>query len=308
VQHRKANPQNIILANMSLDNKIKRREFLKLAGKGAGAIAIGSLPLISSGCKKGAETPDMPARDVSVGMTFYNHTQGVLGEQTYRGKSNQPFTISISELAFTNVDPLRIAVRKASNSETMGSFVGFSRTGSLTINYPEKNDVWEAYLMNSGSKARYEFIDYLADNHQGKLVATRDVTWERKDVNATGPEEPILEAFQEVNEALQHPWKKYGSFNKVDNGFGAVSVGYALLGMPSNSSFYSSWIRVDPTFCVTFEEKLKHFLNEIFNLFTYSPRLGGWSPYNTICEPGTGHLNAEGRDLMAYVYVKDTNY
>lgn len=294
---------------MGLDDKINRREFLELAGKGAGAIALGSLPLISSGCKKGVETPDVRVQDVSVTIIFYNHSQGILGEQTYRGKSNESLTLSISQLGFTNVDPLRIAVRISIDREFMGGLMGFSKTGSITIKYPAKNDVWEAYLMNSGGKARYEFIDYLANNNQGNVAVARSVTWIREDVDATGPEEPILEAFHEANEALQYPWKKYGSFDKVDTKSArTIGVGYALLGAPSKSSFYSAYIRVDPTFCVTFEEKLKRFNNEIFNLFTRSPVLNGRDDvYNIICDPGTGHLNAEGKDLMAYVYVKDIN-
>lgn len=282
-------------------NRISRREFFKKAGTVTGAAAIGSIPLINA-CKGGSTTPTTPSQKVSVKIQFYNHTHGPQIEKTYEGMSGSYFIVKIGELGIASVTSTRIAVRQAGNTETMGSLIKFSLTEEVSLKYPEKNESWEAYLMNSGNGTSYDLIDRFEGF--GSLVNPRNTPWHREDVEATGPEEPLLEAVRQLNEALDYPWKKYGSFIKTDNQ--GLGMGYKTLGEPAHYDNYV--IFIDPEFWNTSVEKLKGFINYIFREATLIGYFNRVEPYNYICDQSTGNLNAIGRDMMAYVYVRDGHF
>jgi len=296
---------------------MKRRDLLKQIAEGAarlgGLTALGSLPLINSGCK-GSTTPQTPppppppAIDVSVKITFYNHTQGLLGEKTYNGKSNEGISLVINQLGFSGIDPLRIAVRKATGTLAMGDYRGFSKSGTMSISYPQQNEEWEAYLMNAGAGTDYQWIDqFIVDPGLGGWVtANRYHSWSRVDRNATGPDEPAILAFADANSALDHPWKSYGRFTQLESD-GAFSVGYDIMDVPSRCTVYGGTLLVDPERCPTDEDKLKHFIEEIFQCFAFTPGIGPHDFIRTIYD-SAGHLNDIGKDILAYVYVKDAKY
>lgn len=279
-------------------NRISRREFFKKAGTAAGAAAIGSIPLINA-CKGGSTTPTTPSQKVSVKIQFYNHTQGPQVEKTYEGMSGSYFTVKISELGIAGVTSTRIAVRQAGNTETMGSLIKFSLTEDVSLKYPEKNESWEAYLMNSANGTSYDLIDRMGEGW-GSLVGPRNRQWHREDIDATGPEEPLLEAVRQLNEALNYPWKKYGSFIKTDN----VDLGIGYCGNPHY--YRIDYVDIDPASWNTSIDKLMGFISAIFRFAT----LTGFpnNPYYLICDQSTGNFNTIGKELMAYVYVRDGVY
>jgi hypothetical protein len=51
--------------------------------------------------------------------------------------------------------------------------------------------------------------------------------------------------------------------------------------------------------------KLATFLEEIFELITRLNDIGGEDTASLITDPDTGNLNEVGKDLLAYVFVKD---
>jgi hypothetical protein len=281
---------------MICKSRISRREFFKKAGAAAGAATIGSIPLINA-CKGSTA----PSQKVSVNVQFYNHTLGPQVEKTYEGISGNSFTIKISDLGMTDVTSTRIAVRKAGNRETMDSLIKFSLTGEVSLKYPENNESWEAYLMNSGNGAPYGIIDNMGEGW-GKLFYGRHTVWCREDINnATGPEEPLLEAVRQLGEALNHPWKKYGSFIKQDTQ-GILNIGYC-----DNPHYWrQDYCYIVPADWSTSEDKLKGFISVIFRVVTQTgfPQ----DPHYIICDQSTGNLNAVGRDLIDYIYVRDGNY
>jgi hypothetical protein len=292
-------------------NRITRRRFLEQAARAAGGAALGSLPLIQARCKGTTEPepPPPPARDVTISIKFYNHTQGELGEKSYSGKSGQPFGVSIGSLGYSGVDTGRIAVRKAATRDAMGALVGFSRTGTVALQYPATDESWEAYLMNAGPQQEYQYIDDWVDYENlgwGALKHPRNLAWIRGDSDAVGPDEPILEAFRQLGNALDYPWKVYGSYPQRTG----VEVGYAhLLGSQQGPTYFllnDTFIWVDPEKAPTDIDKLKWFIDAIFGYSTAVFGLPGNVDRNlTICDQATGNLNAIGRDLLAYVYVKD---
>ncbi|MCX6567834.1 MAG: hypothetical protein NT147_02130 [Candidatus Aminicenantes bacterium] len=294
-----------------MKNRITRRKFLEQAARAAGGAALGSLPIIQARCKGTTESEPPPAQDVTVSIKFYNHTQGELGEKSYSGKSGQPFGVSIDSLGYSGVDTRRIAVRKAAARDTMGALVGFSRTGTIALQYPVGDESWEAYLMNAGAQQQYQYIDEDVDLGWGwgALKHPRNLVWHRGDEDRTGPDEPIFEAIRQLGSALDYPWKVYGSYPQ---GAGGVAVGYAhLTGTDQGPAYWllnDSFIWVDPERAPTDIDKLKWFIDAIFGYSTavFSLDGGGSAGRNqTICDQATGNLNAIGQDLLAYVYVKD---
>jgi hypothetical protein len=295
-------------------NRITRRRFLEQAARAAGGAALGSLPLVQSRCK-GATEPE-PVRDVTVTIKFYNHTQGELGEKSFSGKSGQPFGLSVSSLGYGGVDSLRLAVRKAAARDVMGALVGFTRTGALSLEYPAGDESWEAYLMNAGSQSPYGDIDYWVDYQLngvalgwGALLHPRNIVWHREDVDRTGPDGPILETFRQLQDALVYPWKAYGGYPQGSSG---LSVGYGhVLGSEQGPTYWllrDSFIILDPERAPTELEMLKNFIDAAFGYSTAVFMLGGFNDlFRTICDPSTGNLNDIGRDLLAYVYVKDVS-
>ena len=287
-----------------MKNRITRRRFLEQAARAAGGAALGSLPLIQARCKGTTEPEPPPAQDVTVNVKFYNHTQGELGEKSYNGTSGQPFGVSIGSLGYSGVDTGRIAVRKAAVRDTMGALVGFSRTGTIALQYPASDENWEAYLMNADAQQKYHLIDDY--DRGGALLHPRNLGWKRGDGDAVGPDEPIFEAFSQLGSALDFSWKIYGSYPQG----GPVEVGYAqLIGAHADPYYFlfnDTFIWVDPERAPTDIDKLKWFIEAIFG---YSAAVIGLPDptYSnlTICDQATGNLNAIGRDLLAYVYVKD---
>lgn len=284
---------------MTLDRKINRRDFLKEAATVAGTAAISSIPIIHSGCKGGPA--DIPENPVKVNVTFFNHTQGELGHRTYEGLGGENLSIKISDLGFSGVDGSKMAVRRATGTpESLGGVVGFSKTGAAIVSFPEKNEDWEAYLMNAG--ADYELIENQASFTS--YVYARSLTWRREDIGVSGPEEPIIEAFRQVQEAISYPWKKYGELRQDPNG--AMSVGYRIQDEPafiSMGTYAPVYIRVSPEICNTDELKLKYFIQSIFRITTHSGNLGDQESHLSICNQQTGSLSPQGRDLTAYVYT-----
>lgn len=294
--------------------KLKRREFFRRSGKMIGGMAgsaiLGSLPVIHSGCKS-ATGPDEPGHG-TVTLKIYNHTQGPLGEKTYASNGARDFTISIGSLGYEGIDPLRIAVRKAAEWGTMGRCLGFSKTGQIKLDYPASDEVWEAYLMNVGNSSDYSLHDWWYDLGQvsGRLRYGRNVRCRREDRGGiTGPSEPILEAVRQINdEILSHAWKKYGSLSISDPGsFGiGYGVGSGEPGHPAASEVLwengvPTWIRVDPAIVQSYEDRLSHFSLHLFAMLTMTAEID-------ISDPDIGGFSPQGRDLLAYAFVKDEGY
>jgi hypothetical protein len=181
----------------------------------------------------------------------------------------------------------------------MGSLIKFSLTGEVSLRYPENNESWEAYLMNSGNGTPYELLDYLGPYTDRRIVPCV-LQWHREDRNnAIGPEEPILEAVRQLSDALNYTWKKYGSFIK-DDIQGVLNIGYC----DDPNCWGRDYVYIVPADWSTSEDKLKGFIDGIFRFVTLTFRLNnGQKPYQVICDQNTGGLNAIGRDLLAYGYV-----
>ena len=274
-------------------------------------------------CKKTPTVPEVPDKpddpviptQVTVSATYVNHTEGAIGTKTFTGLSGESLTFKTTDLSFANiasnqitarivsVDSTRIVVRYAANGGDLGDFIGFSRQGEVTWTYPTQNTDIDIFLMNTSNNAPYEKIDYWIGLGGGELEVPRNASWHREDRDGyTGPDGPPNDATWQLHNALQYTWAKYGSLTKVTSGsdFG-VGYGYCngWLGLHSGT-----WAGVNPDLVKDNSKRQRVFIAEIVELITRTDDLGGVNTYTLITNTD-GSLNAIGRDLFAYVYVKD---
>jgi hypothetical protein len=286
---------------------IQRRSFLKKAVTTLGSIILAGYIGAGMGCKSPTvpEPPPEPPTPTSVTVraTFFNHIQGPIGEKTYSGISGQSLVIKVSDVYASNVDSQRIAVREAGSSSGLGKFVGFSRNREVSTTYPKQNMDYDVFLMNTSAGADYQLIDNWIDKAGGVLEFNPNASWRREDKDGkTGPEEPINIVISALSDAINYSWRKYGSLTKVSSGAN-FGVGYHGGWPPAYHS--STWAGLNPDYCKTDYCKLTVFNEEIFELLTSTDDLNGTNTWSLICDT-TGRFNVIGRDLLAYVYVKDS--
>lgn len=247
---------------------IKRRAFLAHAGKIIGGFAGGVLLGPLSSCKKNPVVPGIPGNEVEVKIHFYSPMRGSLNYQmTKTGLSGDTFTFNIADLGLSGIDTQRIAFRKATGpGELVGDLVYFSKSGSPSPPFPEKDEIWEAFVFEGGVNYSLVEMDINGGTNCG-YVLFREFIWSRLDEDVTGPEEPILEAIRQLAEVVEKPWKKYGTFNYQDGG--KTRIGYSTQYGVKPVMFSAGWfggdiyVYLDPNFCPTYEQKLMYFLREI---------------------------------------------
>lgn len=284
---------------------LNRRDFLKGAGAIAGGLAMGSIPIINSGCKGGPTDPDTPGNTVNVEISFYSSIRGNLNyKMTKSGFSGDTFSFNIGDLGFTGIDPNRIALRKATGlGELVGSLVHFSNSGSASLKFPESDEAWEAYVFDS---ADYSLVE---EGPRG-YVLFREFNWKRVDEDVTGPDAPILEAISQLTNVVDKPWKKIGTFSKNDTA--NISIGYSTersvkpVMFADGSIDGKPFVYLDPEYCQTDAEKLKYFLRGCFSVNTKTKikLADGRETQDVICDQQTGDLNPLGQRLFAYAYLR----
>ena len=243
-----------------------------------------------------------PSIPVTLFFDVFNHTQGFLKSFEKNILSDEDLTVRIMDLGIEGVDEERIVIRKG----RFGELVALSKTGGVTFKAPDSNKKFTVYVMNESNGADYKKVDTWIETNQGILEYTPYMKWRREDRNSfEGPEDVIRDAFDQLNQALDYSWAKYGSFqranHKKESHFG---VGY---GFCRNQFGWHSpyWAGVNPEHCATYEARLSTFLEEVFELVTRLDDIGGKDTASMIANPDTGEFNDTGRDLLAYVFVKD---
>ena len=250
--------------------------------------------------QNGADFP-LPLR-VRLSFDIYNHTQGFLKDFSLMATAGENQKIAISDLDVDGVDKRRIVVREG----LLGRRVAYSRTGECEFLTPEKDSQFVIYLMNASNEAEYRAVDVWVGIYEGNLQFAREMNWffENRD-GYQGPEEPIVDTIFELDEALNFPWTRYGQFDRVfvksDSHF---SVGYGYC-EDEYGIHTLNWAGVNPDHSPTEKFKKETFLEEIFELVTSTENIAQKDSVSMIANPDTGALNEKGRDLLAYIFVKD---
>ncbi len=245
-----------------------------------------------------------PESSIPVTLFFdvFNHTRGFLKSFEKKMLSGEDLRIRIMDLNIEGVDEERIVIREG----RFGELVALSKTGEATFKAPDSDQKFTVYVMNASSGADYKKVDTWIEANQGILEYAPYMKWRQEDRNDfEGPEDVIRGAFDQLNQALDYSWVKYGGFqrakHKKESHFG---VGY---GFCRNQFGWHSpyWAGVNPEHCSTYEARLSTFLEEVFELVTRLDDIGGKDTASVITNPDTGEFNDIGTDLLAYVFVKD---
>ncbi|UCE41830.1 MAG: hypothetical protein JSV17_02240 [Candidatus Aminicenantes bacterium] len=211
-------------------------------------------------------------------------------------------TVKISELDVEGVDINRMVIREG----RFGERIVFSQTGVAIFQSPQQDNNYTLYLMNATNGADYRKVDTWISTNEGILEYVPPFKWYREDRNDfEGPEEVIQDAINQLNDALNYSWAKYGSLRRIDqrknNSFG-VGYGYCRNQFGWHSPY---WAGVNPDHCLTYRMKLATYLEEIFELITRLNDINEKDTATLITNPDTGNLNDVGRDLLAYIFIKD---
>lgn len=239
-----------------------------------------------------------------VELTFdvYNHTQGRLKTYIRRTMPFSEIKLRVEDFGVGGVDPDRIVVRE----RRLGRLRAAANGGVAVFTAPESDMSYSVYLANASAGADYRVVDYWVGPLQGVLRVGRRARLGREDRNGySGPESVIWAAVDQLNDALSYPWADYGRLERVEpEGKADIFLGYGhcrdALGWHS-----WTWAGINPVHCRTEKVMLATFLEEIFELVTGTSDIGRRDTAEVITDPGSGRLNDVGRDLLAYVYVKD---
>jgi len=286
-----------IIAKKTLEQKIKRRDFFEIAARAAGAIAIGSIPIINAACGK-KDSPEGPAVPVTLQFEVYNLTEGYRTSFARNIMSGQNVNIKISDLRYNDVDSHRIAVRE----KNMGPLANFSATGEANFTAPGQNMNYDVILFNASNNAHYQWMD---DQNSGLYMSKRNYAVFRRDFDGqTGPEEVWANVFYQLNAALDLGWVKLGSIYRQPSS-GDFSYGYGdsfgHAGVHAGAYItVNSKIGPDEGAMTTIG------LAEAFENICKVQNIGGDSSWHIICPNLDGVLNHVGRDLFAYVFAKDS--
>jgi len=232
----------------------------------------------------------------------YNHTQGSLTKFEKTLEQGARVTINLSELDVEGVDENRMVIRE----DRFGPRIAFSQTGIATFQAPKQDENYTLYLMNVSNGADYRKVDTWTNPNEGVLEYVPPFKWYREDKNDyQGPEDVIQDAINQLNDALDYSWAKYGSLQEIDQkincSFG-VGYGYCRNQFGWHSPY---WAGINPDHCLKYIMKLETFIEEIFELITRLNDIGERDTATLITDPDTGNLNEVGKDLLAYVFVKD---
>ncbi len=256
-------------------------------------------------CKKDSQTKapqSKPSVQVTLFFEVFNHTQGFLTSFERMAETGTEEAVKISELDVEGVDENRIVIRE----NRLGTRVGFGQDGVASFEAPDEDKNFTIYLMNASNGADYKKVDTWVNTNEGILEYAPHVNWYREDRNDfQGPEDVIQDAIAQMNEALAYPWAIYGSFQRIDqrkNSSFGLGYGYCRNQFGWHNPY---WAGVNPDHCPTYKTKLETFLEEIFELVTRLNDIGGKDTASLITDPDTGNLNELGKDLLAYVFIKD---
>jgi hypothetical protein len=259
------------------------------------------------------------AVDCALTFTVYNHTAGRLGAWTATLPSGSQVTLAIGSLGevvdgdgnvvqaaipVDSADSQRMVVRKGAANGRVGAYVGASASGTVTFQVPIATSAsYDVFVMNAQNGTDYGVLD------TGALAYNRTVSVSRgADVGgASGPDDAIDALVRALSEAVTYPWMSYGRVVRT-----AVDGEIFVVYTEPNAGACVTYTRakgmmyVNPERCAAVPVDLYGSIVENgIEMLAGVKDIGGPDSAGLLYWDSL-KLTPTGRDLLAYVFLKDT--
>jgi hypothetical protein len=260
--------------------------------------------------------------DATMVFYVYRHTDGLMGMFTQTAESGTTVSIPVVAMGeilksskatrtalgktFTadDVDAQHIVVREHSTSGLMGAWVSSSSNGTATFNAPFTTVAYyDVFLMDTRNGAVYTKADAVIVPYALSTTVSRGA-----DVGgAVGPDSAIDNMVKQLDKALVYPWMRYGKIARADVD-GNI---FAIFAEPNGGSCVTytrtrGMLYASPKNCAAQSLDFKAAL--LAGGFEISTGLSGVAPSDSsgAVDWATATVTLAGRDLYAYVYLKDS--
>jgi hypothetical protein len=284
------------------------------AGAADVSVTVGSL----TGTLTGGFTYLAPV-DCALTFTVYNHTAGRLGSWTATLPSGTQAMLSIGSLGevvdgdgnvvqpaipVDSADGQRMILRSGARNGRVGAFVASTTSGSISFQVPLlERAAFDIFVLNAQNGTDYSVVD------ASSLAYARETTISRgADLGgATGPDGAIDSLAAALAEAVRYPWMDYGRVARVAAD-GQIFVSYTQPNAGACVTYTRSkgMMYVNPERCAAADVDVAGAMVE-----NGIEMLAGVRDINGTDSAGllswdSLRLTPTARDLLAYVYLKDT--
>jgi hypothetical protein len=257
--------------------------------------------------------------DAAVSFTVFNHTAGRLGGWTATLPSGTTVTLSIGALGevvdedgnmvqaaipVDSADSQRMVLRRGSVGGRVGDFVAASTAGSVSFQVPIADRAsYDVFVMNAANGTDYSLVD------RGALGFDRNLTISRgADVGgATGPDDAIDSLVRALSEAVSLPWMAYGRVSRgTADGHIVVVYTQPNAGACATYTRSSGMLYVNPERCAAVPADVSGVVLENGIELVAGVRDIGGADSSGLLDWGSLRLTPTGRDLLTYVFLKDS--
>jgi len=257
--------------------------------------------------------------DCALTFTVYNHTAGKLGSWTATLPSGTQAELSIGALGevvdeegtvvqpaipVDSADSQRMILRSGAQNGRVGAFVASTTSGALTFQVPLATQAtFDVFVLNVSNGTDYSHVD------AGSLPYARNTTISRgADVGgATGPDASIDSLAAALSEAVRYPWMDYGRVARVASD-GEIFVVFVQpnAGACVTYTRAKGMMYVNPEQCAAVPVDVAGAMVENGIEMLAGVRDPGGSDSAGLLSWDTLRLTPSARDLLAYVYLKDS--
>ena len=257
--------------------------------------------------------------DAAVTFSVFNHTSGRLGGWTATLPSGATVALSIDALGevvddegnvvqaavpVDSADAQRLVLRRGFADGRVGEFVAASTAGSVSFQVPIADRVsYDVFVMNAANGTDYGLVD------SGALGFDRNLTISRgADAGgATGPDDAIDTLVRALAEAVTYPWMSYGRVARVAAD-GKIFVVYVQPNAGACATYTRStgMLFVNPERCAAVPVDVHGVMLENGLELVSGVRDIGGPDSAGLVDWDALRLTPTGRDLLAYVFLKDS--
>ena len=257
--------------------------------------------------------------DAALTFTVYNHTAGRLGSWSATLQSGATVSLAVGSLGevvdadgntvqaaipVDSADAQRLVVRKAAADGRVGDFVAASTSGTVTFQVPiVSRAAYDVFVMNAQNGTDYTLID------RGALGFARNLSISRgADAGgATGPDGAIDSLVRALAEAVSFPWMAYGRVSR-GTADGQIVVVYTQPNAGACATYTRStgMLYVNPERCAAVPVDVSGVMLENGIELVSGVRDIGGPDSAGLLDWGSLRLTPTGRDLLAYVFLKDS--